>query len=362
MKGSLNAFDFADIVEQAFLRYSKLFNVRKIPVADGGDFTGEVLKRKLKAREIILNVSGPLGDDTKSKYFLSEKTAIIEMAEASGMKLIDTKQLNPMYATTYGTGQLINDAVKRGCNQIFLAIGGSATVDGGLGMMDALGFKFMDVNSKTLPGIGKNLVKIQDVIQPENVADVSIKIICDVDNPLLGVNGAAQVFGPQKGATPEMVELLDKGLRNWSEIIEKKCGKNLAQVPGTGAAGGMALPLLAFLNAEIVAGAEFVLAQLDFENHVKWADVVITGEGKIDGQTLNDKAPMAVARWTRKFNKPIFAIGGKTEPEASQPFDGMYSLVNGPMNLDFAIKNARTLLSNISFELAKTIHKLSFKE
>ena len=353
MKGSLNAFDFADIVEQAFLQVSDKFEIRKLPVADGGDFTGEVLKRSLNAKNISVEVRGPLGELVQSKYSISGNIAIIEMADASGMKLVDSKLLNPLKASSFGTGQLINDAVKKGCTNIFLAIGGSATVDGGMGMMEAIGFQFLDKNSLELTGNGKNLSNIHSIKKPDNLKNISIKIICDVDNPLLGESGAAAVFGPQKGATPEMVIDLEKGLKNWANIICSETGKRLELVEGGGAAGGIAIPLIAFYNAEIVPGADFILNQLNFVENVKWADIVISGEGKIDSQTLNNKAPFAVAKIARENSKPVFAIGGKVEKEASFIFDEVYSLTNSLISSEYAIKNVKQLLFDVSCELAK---------
>lgn len=359
MKGSLSAFEFADIVEKAFLGCSDVFTVRKVPVADGGDFTGEVLQRNFQAKEIKINVRGPLGEETKSRYFITDNTAIIEMADASGMKLVDSKQLNPMKASSYGTGQLMAHAISKGCNQIFMAIGGSATVDGGTGMMEALSFRFFDEDNHQLSGNGENLAAIREIQSPEINKRISVKIICDVDNPLLGENGAAQVFGPQKGATPEMLPILETGLKNWVEILEGLSGEVLANRPGAGAAGGISVPLIAFYNAEIVPGADFILEQLKLEEQIKWCDIVITGEGKIDSQTLNNKAPLAVARLARKYNKPVIAIGGSIQSQASEAFDGMFSLVNGPMTLDDAMENTEELLFSVAFEMAKIINKLS---
>lgn len=356
MKGSLNAFDFADIVEKAILSVSDEFEIKKLPVADGGDFTGEVLKRSLNAENIFVEVQGPFGKKLQSKYAIFRNIAIIEMADASGMKLVDSKQLNPLIASSYGTGQLINDALKRGCTEIFLAIGGSATVDGGMGMMTALGFRFLDKNKKELAGNGGNLSKIKTIYNPDNFEHISIKIICDVDNPLLGDNGAAAVFGPQKGATRQMVTELEKGLNNWVNIIFSETGKKLDLIEGGGAAGGIAIPLVAFYSAEIVPGADFVLDQLNFDKQVKWADIVITGEGKIDSQTLNNKAPFAVAKTARKNNKPVFAIGGLVEKEASlSVFNKTFSLTTEQMDLDYAIENVQQLLFDVSVELAKTV-------
>ncbi|MFV0590997.1 MAG: glycerate kinase [Draconibacterium sp.] len=359
MKGSLNAFDFADILEKAFVQVSPDFEVCKVPVADGGDYTGEVLAKHLKAGEVPLDVTGPLGERIQSKYAMAGKTAIIEMADASGMKLVNRSALNPLKASSYGTGELIADAIRKGCTEIYLAIGGSATVDGGVGMLEALGFRFLDKNRNLLKANGGILNKMAAIEEPVVKPDISVRIICDVDNPLLGTNGAANVFGPQKGATPEMVYELEKGLTHWADILEKICGQNIRMKEGAGAAGGISLPLMAFFDAEIVPGADFVLEQLRLKEEIQWADVVITGEGKIDVQTLNNKAPFAVAKMAHMFGKPVFAIGGKTEKEASKAFDGIYSLVNGAMSLDDAMCNASDLLFNFGLEFAKTIKCLT---
>lgn len=355
MKGSLNAFDFADEIEKAFLEFPGSFELKKIPVADGGDFTGEVLSRSLKAKQIETTVLNPFGNLVNSKYSVSGKSAIIEMADASGMKLVDSKQLNPLKASSYGTGQLIKDAIENGCEEIFLAIGGSATVDGGMGMMEALGFLFFAQDGRKLSGNGRNLSEVVAIEIPEFSGKTSFKIICDVDNPLLGKNGAASVFGPQKGANPKMVEQLETGLKNWSEILHNHTKIILTNIEGAGAAGGISVPLIAFFDAEIVAGADFVLEQLKFEKYVEWADLVITGEGKIDSQTLNNKAPFAVAKQARKLGKPVIAIAGKVESSASAAFDGIYSLSDGPMTLEYAMENAADLVCRVSTQLAKTI-------
>jgi len=359
MKGSLNAFDFSDAIEKAFQTCSDNFEIRKIPVADGGDFTGQILKNKLNAQIVKQEVIGPVGKKIKSQYAISGNIAIIEMADASGMKQCNTSDLNPLHATSYGTGQLLKDALQKGCTQIFMAIGGSATVDGGLGMMEALGFRFFNKNNETIKGNGAsltNLYRIEPAAIPQNL---SIKIISDVDNPLLGKDGAASVFGPQKGATSEMVKILENGLENWAKLLQQETGKDFRNIKGAGAAGGMALPLMAFANAEIVPGADFVLQQLNFDTHIKWADIVLTGEGKIDSQTLNNKAPFAVAKAAKANNKPIFAIGGKTEIKASRVFDGIFSLTNGPVSLEEAMSNSAELVYSTAFELAKTIEKLT---
>jgi len=361
MKGSLSAIDFADTVEKALLNYSSQIKVRKVPVADGGDFTGEILAKALKAETVNVEVRNPLGKRIISKYFVSGKTAIIEMADASGMKLIDKQDLNPLKTSSRGTGELIADAMKKGCGEILLAVGGSATVDGGMGMLGALGFRYFDKNGIELSGNGNNLFKVVYIIAPKNIQQISIEIICDVDNPLLGKNGAATVFGPQKGATPEMVLQLENGLQNWAKIIYIKTGKEIVSLEGTGAAGGISIPLISFFNAEIVPGADFILSVLNFDEHVKWADAVITGEGKLDAQTLNNKAPFAVSQWAKKQHKLVFAFGGSVEKEAEVAFDGVFSITGKSMDIEYAMKNAGELLYNFTMDFAKNIESLVSK-
>ena len=361
MKGSISAFDFADLAEKAFTDCSREFNVKKVPVADGGDFTGEVLKRALNASQKEITVSDPLGRNIIACYGISGETAIIEMADASGIKLIGADELNPMITSTLGTGQLIQDAINRGCNEILLGIGGSATIDGGTGMMEALGFSFLDNKGQPVKGNGGNLLKIDTINKPVLLPEVSIKIICDVDNPLTGEKGAAKIFGPQKGASSEMIVKLDNGLVHWAKILESACGKSLIGLKGAGAAGGIALPLVAFFNAEILPGARFVLSVLRFEEYVRWADLIVTGEGNIDFQTLNDKAPKVVADYAHKYQKPVIAIGGGVRKEASGAFDGIFSIVNGAMTLNEAVNNADELIYEYFFELARLLHSLKRK-
>lgn len=359
MKGSLDAFEFAETVEQAFRKCSHSFEIRKVPVADGGDLTGKVLAKAFNARQIIAKVCNPLGKEIQAEFAVAGQTAIIEMAEASGIKLLKADELNPMKASSYGTGQLLKEAIKKGCTEILLGVGGSASVDGGSGMLEALGFQFFDSEGKQITGNGANLEKIKKIDKPEVSSQIKIRVISDVDNPLLGENGAARVFGPQKGATPEMVKTLERGLKNWAELLEKESGKKLSKLKGAGAAGGIALPLVAFFGAEIVPGADFILKKLNFEEHIKWADLVITGEGKIDAQTLGDKAPVVVARSAQKQNKPAIAIGGSIDYEASKGFDAIFSIINRPLTLDESVKNSKKLLFGFSFELARLLNILT---
>lgn len=356
MKGSMSAFEFADVVEKAILKVSDYFSIRKVPVADGGDFTGEVLQAALNAHTVNVKVKDPIGREISSKIAVSGKMGIIEMADASGIKLLKPDELDPMQASSFGTGQLIAAAIEKGCTEILLGVGGSATVDGGSGMMQALGFNYYDREGRPLTGNGKNLGKIELVETIKLPENISVKIISDVNNPLLGKKGAATVFGPQKGATPQQVRQLEEGLASWCRLLEKTSGKKLADVRGAGAAGGLAVPLMAWFNAETVPGAEFILSVIHLEEQVQWADLVITGEGKIDSQTQNNKAPKAVADMARKAGKPVIAIGGTVEPEAAEIFNGgTFCFLNGPVSLEEAMRNAKTHLSFFSAELAKLI-------
>lgn len=355
MKGSLDAFRFTDLVEQAFLRCSSSFEICKVPVADGGDLTGRVLSEVLHAKKVELRVFDPLGREIQSEYSVSGKTAIIEMADASGIKQMKPGELNPMKTSSFGTGQLIQHAIENGCNEVLLGVGGSATVDGGAGMLEALGFQFFDSKGNKVAGNGAGLLRIAWINKPSELQNIQVKAISDVDNPLLGKNGAAEVFAPQKGATPEMVTKLEKGLRNWVSLLEIEAGKNLSDLKGAGAAGGIALPLVTFFNAEIVPGADFILKKLNFDDHVKWADLVITGEGKIDAQTLDNKAPVAVSRIARNHKKPVIAIGGSVEKEASDGFDAMFSFINRPITLEQSMEESEKLVAEFSYQMARLI-------
>jgi len=358
MKSSLSASKFANAIEKAFLETDpRFFNTKTFPVADGGDGTGEILVEALGLKQHTFIVNDPLGREIKANLGYSNKIAVIEMANASGMKLLKNPELNPLKTSSYGTGQLINEAIKFGAKKIYLGVGGSATVDGGMGMLEALGVGFFNKKRELLSGNGGNLVKIA-FIDSSNLKlpeSLEIKIISDVDNPLLGKNGAARIFGPQKGATPVMVEILEKGLANLSIILHKKTGINTSAVKGGGAAGGLAIGLVALLKAEIVDGANFILDLLSFENHLEWADVVITGEGKFDKQSLNNKAPYAVALRAKKFQKPVYAIVGINDFPEQKIFKELFPLVNSEISIEEAINNTEKLVFDQAKKLANKL-------
>lgn len=362
MKGSLTAFQFADIVEKAFNDAApSFFKIRKLPVADGGDETVNVMMNALGLEEQKITVFNPIGCSVIAKYGYAKGVAVIEMANASGIKLLKSSELNPMKTSSYGTGQLILDAIEKGAKKIYVGIGGSATVDGGMGMLEALGIRFLDCFQNLLKGNGENLGKIH-LIDAQNCLiqkDIDIFIISDVDNLLLGLEGAARVFGPQKGATPPMVELLENNLTHYSKVVEKFTCVDVTTLKGGGAAGGISVAFAAFLNAEIIAGADYILDIISIDESIQWADLVVTGEGMIDNQTLMNKAPFAVARRAKKFGKPVIAIGGSVSLTDSKSFDGLFSIINKPMSLKEAITIVADLTYSLSRELGILISKLS---
>lgn len=353
MKGSLNAIDFAAIVEKAFRKVSPIFQVRTVPIADGGDLTGTILCKAMNARMISVVVADPLGRSIDAEMGISGDTAIIEMASASGIRLLAPGEYNPEITTSLGTGQLISRAIELGCEKIYLGLGGSATVDGGIGILEALGFIFLDENASPMPGVPGSLENIRQVIPPSTFKNIEITLLCDVNNPLLGENGAARVFGPQKGADDDMVKRLERGLANWAKVLEFQTGKDLAHIEGTGAAGGVSTGLMAFYSVQLTRGADFIFERLCIDKHLEWADWVITGEGRLDRQSLALKAPVALALHARKAQKPIVAVSGSYDHEANLPFDAVFSIANGPLSLEESKTNASDLVFSSCVQIAR---------
>lgn len=364
MKGSLSATDFADAVAQGLLMADKNFDLIRRPMADGGDGTLEILCNALNGIFIPVGVHDPLGRPHRARFGWAEESgcAVIEMAEASGYRLLQAKELNPMIATSYGTGELILAAVKQGAKKIILSLGGSATIDGGAGMLKALGCRITDADSnEILPG-GKGLIEVRaietDRVSPE-LLNCEFIIASDVKNQLLGHEGAAAVFGPQKGATPQMIGELEKGLENFVHVLEKLSGKDLKGIPGGGAAGGIALPLLAFFNARVEGGARFIGEQTGVFREIETSQLVITGEGCIDLQTCHGKGPAIIAEAAHKAGIPVIAIGGSVTPEASYLFDGIFSITSGPATLKEAVENAFELTKITSYEIGKLLKSIT---
>ena len=362
-KGSATTMEVADNIAKGLLRVCPEIEIEKLPVADGGEGTVETLVAGMDGDFVQVEVTGPLGERVKAKYgIIDDGMAIIEMAEASGLVLVDEEMRNPTLTTTYGTGELILSALERGLKRIYVGIGGSATNDGGMGMARALGYRFLDRDGNELPDGGGSLGQL-DRIEVANVMpllkDARITVMCDVENPLFGPDGAAFVYGPQKGADPDMVQLLDENLRHFSEILIRDMNADVAGIPGSGAAGGLGGGLMAFCGAELKPGIEMVLDILNFDGHLQDVDLVVTGEGRIDGQSAKGKVPAGIAKRAKKLNKPLVAIAGGVGEGA----EGLYSIgidlilpiVDGPMELRQAMDEVEMLLEKTGERLARII-------
>ncbi|MGI9228618.1 MAG: glycerate kinase family protein [Gammaproteobacteria bacterium] len=326
-----------------------------VPMADGGEGTVQSIIDAAGGKLIRLKVSGPLAGKVTARYgFVSTtKTAIIEMAEASGLALIRKK--DPLRASSYGTGELMRDALRRGARRIILGLGGSATNDGGIGMAQALGVRFRDADGRLLrqKGCGRLLTAIDSIDMSEvhpQLAKTRVTVACDVDNPLYGKRGAAYVFGPQKGATAAMVKQLDQGLRNLARVIKRDLGLDVATVAGAGAAGGLGAGLLAFADATLESGVDIVMRATQLKKHIRNADLIITGEGRIDSQTAHGKTPAGVARLAAEFDVPVIAIGGSLADDAGLVFahgiGGIEAAVARDMSLQQALADAAQNISN----------------
>ncbi len=314
-KGSLSSLEVAEAAADGIHEVLPDCKVVKVDVADGGEGTMDSLRRTLGGEKIFLTVSDPLGRPVEVSYVILDDgvTAVLEMAVSSGLPLLAQNERNPLRTSTYGTGELIADALDRGCRKFLVGIGGSATNDAGMGMLEALGICFMDAEGNILKGCGASLEKVEE-ISMENahpgLKEAEFIVACDVDAPLYGPRGAACVFAPQKGADEAMVRRLDEGLEHFSETVSRILHKDVSGVPGAGAAGGLGGGFLAFLNARLERGIEMVLDAIGFDRLIEGASLVITGEGKIDCQTLTGKAPYGVMLRARRQGIPVVAIGG----------------------------------------------------
>lgn len=320
-KGSLTGIEFCEAVEKGIREHLPDAEILKLPLADGGDGTVEALKFYTGGEYVNVEVNDPLNQKIQADYLYSEeqKMAFIEMAGASGIRLLPTDELNPLFTSTFGTGELIKDAVLKGANHIILGIGGSATNDAGMGMAKALGFRFRDKKGNELEGKGKDLNQLHSIdssLVMEDLVHVKFEVACDVDNPLFGPNGAAHVYGPQKGADPEMVEELDRGLQNFNEVVQTQYGKDLQSIPGAGAAGGLGAGCVLFLNAGLKSGTSLIKGVAGFDEQTKHADWIITGEGKFDEQTFSGKVIKGVLE--SRTNQKLAVFCGISELSAKQ--------------------------------------------
>ncbi len=350
-KESLSAMEVAHAIEVGVRRVYPRARCVKVPMADGGEGTVQSLIDATGGRRVRRRVTGPLGRPVTAEYglFGDGRTAVIEMAAASGLPLVPRARRNPLLTTTQGTGELIRDALGRGATTIMVGIGGSATVDGGAGMAQALGARYLDGRGRRIagPATGGMLDRIAHIDLDgldQRLGDVRILVACDVDNPLCGPRGAAAVFGPQKGATPAMVRRLDRNLAHFGALLEQASGRRVVGRRGAGAAGGLGAALLALHGAELRSGIELVIAATGLERHVIGADLVITGEGRVDFQTAFGKTPAGVARLARRHRVPVIAIGGGLGDDAAGVFahgiDGLEAAIARPMSLEQALVGA----------------------
>lgn len=362
-KGSLTAMEAAQAIDKGIKKVSTDITTILVPVADGGEGTMESLVAATNGRIVPVTVKGPLLQSVRAAYGVlgDKETCVIEMANASGICLLKQEELNPMNTTTFGTGQLIKQALEDGYRKFILAIGGSATNDGGAGMLQALGMKFFDLEGKLI-GYGgselSRLVKIDDSEFDPRIRNSEFLIATDVQNPLIGKDGASYVFGPQKGATPEMIEILDRNLKHWADLIEEKTGIRLHDKPGAGAAGGIGGAFQAFFPSVTKRGIDIVIEYSKLVDHLSDASCVFTGEGQIDFQTASGKTPMGVAEAAKKENLPVFvltgSIGQGIEVLYQYGITSVHSIINAPMSLQEAIERAEDLLAETAEQVMRT--------
>ena len=363
-KESLTALEVAEAIETGFKKVFPQAEYVKLPMADGGEGTVQSLVDATGGKLVECDVIAPLGNRVKSFFGLSGdgKTAIIEMAAASGLHLVPKDERNPLNTTSYGTGELIKCALALGVQHIILGIGGSATNDGGVGMLQALGIRFLNKQHQDIGYGGAQLAEIERIDTGEldsRLAQVHIEVACDVNNPLCGERGASAIFGPQKGATPQMVAQLDAALAHFAEIAQRDCGKNIKDQAGAGAAGGMGGGLLLLPNVVLKAGVQIVLDNLQLAESVREADLVITGEGRMDAQSILGKTPIGVARTAKQFNKPVIAIVGCLREDYEVVYehviDAVFPIIRQLGDLSEILQQGRENLTSSAQNIARLL-------
>lgn len=350
-KGSLSSEKIIQLLEETAQKVFPGCETKGVPVADGGEGTIDAVVRATGGSYRTVQVHGPLMEEVKAVYgVFGENHAIIEMAAASGLPMVTPDKRNPLYTTTFGTGELIKNALEQGCRDITIAIGGSATNDGGMGAMRALGVRFLDDGGKELAGTGADLVRVTRIDTSglmKEARNARITVMCDVNNPLTGAEGAAYTFGPQKGGTPEILERLENGMKNYAEIIRTQLGIDVEQVEGAGAAGGMGAALCVFLKGEMKSGIEAVLDLIEFDKLLEGIDLVVTGEGRMDWQSAFGKVPCGVAKRCRDKEIPVLAIvggmGNGAEDSYAFGIDSIITTISGSMDIPEAIERAEEL-------------------
>lgn len=367
-KGSLNTFQSAKAIGEGIKEVYENAEVFACPIADGGEGTVDAIISATNGEMVKVLVRNPLGNVIESSYGVipETKTAVMEMSAAAGITLINEKERNPLNTTTYGVGEMILDAISRGSRNFVIGIGGSATNDGGVGMLQALGFEFLDKDGEPV-GMGGKVLKDIAEIRIQNahpkLTECKFLIACDVKNVLCGDNGCSNIYGPQKGATPEMIKDMDSWLKNYAELTKKVLPDSDENIPGTGAAGGLGFAFLSYLNGELKSGVDLVIEETNLEKYIKDADIVITGEGRLDGQSYMGKAPIGVAKLAKKYDKPVIAFSGCVTEDANlcneHGIDAFFPIVRTPcsledaMDVDNAYKNLKNTVIQV-FRLIKT--------
>lgn len=344
-KGSLTSLEAGEAVKEAVLRAHTDAQVTVRPLADGGEGTVEALAAGLGGDLVKADVIGPHGERVSAEYcIVGGKTSVIEMASAAGLTLVASELRDPMFTTTYGVGELIKHAIDRGCRSFIVGIGGSATNDGGAGMLSALGFEFFDKNGEKIP-LGAVGLEALSSISAKNVIpelrECTFRVACDVNNPLCGERGCSAVYGPQKGATPESVELMDGWLKKYADIAKKIFPDADPDLPGAGAAGGLGFAFKTFMNASLESGIEIILGETELEKYIADADIVVTGEGRLDSQTVMGKAPIGVAKLAKKHGKRVIAFAGCVSADAEVcndcGIDAFFPILRGITTIDAAL-------------------------
>ncbi len=370
LKGSLSSLEAGAAVSEGIHRAMKDANVVVRPLADGGEGTVEALALGMNGRIEKVMVTGPLGAKVEAAYGIVDaaKTAIIEMSAAAGITLLDEKERNPLDTTTFGVGELICDAIAKGCRNFIVGIGGSATNDGGIGMLNALGYEFLDADGRQVPFGAKGLALLEK-ISDEHVIPVlkecHFKVACDVTNTLCGEQGCSAVFGPQKGATPDMIAQMDEWLAHYAKLTGEKYPKADMNQTGTGAAGGLGFAFLSYTDAVLEPGVKIILDETRLENYIKNADIVVTGEGRLDSQTVMGKAPIGVAVIAKKYGKPVIAFSGYVTDDAvlsnEHGIDAFFPILRTVTTLDEAMNSENAgknmiLTAEQVFRLIKLCH------
>ncbi len=363
-KGSLTSMEAARCVQEGIQRVFPDAEILMMPAADGGEGTVETVLAGMGGRPVTETVLDPMGRPVTATFaILDTGEAVIEMAQASGLLLVDPSERNVLSASTYGTGQLIRKALDMGCRKICIGIGGSATNDGGAGMAQALGARFFGEDGGELPPGGGSLGDLAGIdcsgLDPR-LKEAEILVMCDVNNPLCGPEGASCIYGPQKGATPDMILQLDQNLRHYADMVEKELGLSAREVPGAGAAGGLGMGLLCFTGASLVRGIDAILDLSAFDEKLEDIDVVITGEGKLDHQTMRGKVIFGVLERCEKKNIPVIAICGRVTDQGRQSFGKRFRAIvasaDESVPLDLAMKNARSLLTGATERIIRKLY------